>query len=77
MMSAILLSSVAIHCKLMPKGEFIKREQKNLVRWRPILDLLQVCMVQLRVDELSVMLRRTGYGSLVTCSDSRTCSIAQ
>ena len=46
MSSAILLSLVLIHCKLMPRGELISNEQKKQASKRPILDLLQVCSVQ-------------------------------
>ena len=54
MLSAILLSTVLIHCKLMPSGELINREQKKRPSKRPILDLLHVCRVQERAEELSV-----------------------
>jgi len=60
MSSAILFCSVDIHWELMPNGELIRREQKNLASRRPILDLLHVWAVQLNAEELSVTLSRTG-----------------
>ncbi len=65
MSSAILMSTVLIHWELMPSGELINREQKKQPSKRPILDLLHVCRVQERAEELSVTFRSTGYGSSV------------
>ncbi len=60
MSSAILLSSVLIHCEVMPRGELISNEHKNQASKRPILDLLQVCSVQDNADALLVMFSSTG-----------------
>ncbi len=57
---AILLLTVLIHCKLMPRGEFISKEQKKRPSKHPILDLLHVCSVQERADKMSVMFSSTG-----------------
>jgi len=65
MSSAILFSWVLIHWELMPSGEFISSEQKNRDNNFPILDFRQALRVQFSAEDLSVTLRRTGYGSLV------------
>jgi hypothetical protein len=49
----------------MPSGELIRSEQKKRARRQPILDLRQAPVVQLNADALLVMLRSTGYGSLM------------
>ena len=60
MSSAILLSTVLIHCELIPRGELIKKEQKKRPSKRPILDLLHVWSVHERAEELSVIFNNTG-----------------
>ncbi len=54
-----------IHWELMLRGELIRRYQKKRARRRPVLDLQHALVVQFNVDELSVTLRSTGYGSFV------------
>ena len=77
MSSAILLSTVLIHCELMPSGELINKAQKKRPSKRPILDLLHVCRVQERAEELSVTFRSTGFGSSVIWGVvCKTCSAA-
>ncbi len=44
----------------MPSGELIRSEQKKQASNRPILDFLQVWLVQLSADVLLVTLRSTG-----------------
>ena len=65
MSSAILFAAVLIHWELMPRGELIRSKQKKHASLRPIFDLLNAPVVQLRADVLSVTLRRTGCGSSV------------
>ena len=65
MSSAILFATVLIFWELMPRGKLIRSKQKKRASLRPIFDLLQAPVVQLRADMLSVTLRRTGCGSSV------------
>ncbi len=66
MLSAILLSIVLIHYELMPRGELINNEQKKQASICPIFERLHGWSVQDNAEELSVMLRITGWGSSVT-----------
>jgi hypothetical protein len=61
----------------MPKGELTSNEQKKRAKRRPIFDCLQVCIVQLNADVLSVILSITGYGSFVYEVVRITCNEAQ
>ena len=56
----ISFSIVLIHFALIPTFEPIRRPQKNLARARPILDFLDVWIVQLSVLVLSVTHKTTG-----------------
>ena len=76
-LSAILLLSVLIRCKLIPRGESINNEQKKRASKRPILDLLQECSVQNNAEALSVMFSSTGWGSSVTLDVWKMWSAAQ
>ena len=60
MSSAILLSTVLIHCELMPRGELIKKEQKKRPSKQPILELLHVWSVHDKAEELLVIFNNTG-----------------
>ena len=53
----------------MHRGELIRREQKKRARQRAIFGILHAPVVQLRVDVLSVTLRRTGCGLSVKLVD--------
>jgi hypothetical protein len=77
MLSAILLSIVLIHCELMPRGKIINNEQKKRASICLIFDCLHVWSVQDRVEELSVTLRITGWGSSVTGDVQTTWSVVQ
>ena len=50
----ILFSVVLIHVAFIPTSEPIRSLQKNLARARPIIDFLQVCVVQFLALMLSV-----------------------
>jgi hypothetical protein len=65
-LSAITFSIVLIHLAFTPTFEPIKSPQKNLVIAQPIINFLLVCRVQFSALVLSVMLKTTGYGSLLT-----------
>ena len=75
--SATLFSSVAIHFELIPKGESIMSPQKNLANARPIIEFLEVCVVQFMALVLSVILKTTGYGSSVNWFVDRATNAAQ
>ena len=60
MSSAISFATVLIHWALIPRGEFIRSEQKKRASLRPMLDFLHAPVVHLRADVLSVTFRRTG-----------------
>ena len=74
--SAILFSKVLIHVALIPTLEPIKSPQKNLARARPMIDFLQVCVVQFLALILSVTQRNTGLGSSMMSSLSEMAVIA-
>ncbi len=65
MSSTILLLIVLIHCELMPRGKLINNDQKKRANLHPVFGRLHVWSVQDRAEELSVMLRITGWGSSV------------
>jgi hypothetical protein len=75
--SAIIFSDVEIHWELTPNGELMSNEQKKRASKRLSLDFQQGPVVQLSADVLSVMLKRTGYLSLVTFSIRIKCNVAQ
>ena len=60
----------------MPSGESISREQKKRANSRPSFEVRHAFWVQLSANALSVILRRTGLGSLmivvvvVTCKEA-------
>ncbi len=64
MLSAILFLSVLIHFALIPTLELMRRPQKNFAKACPMIDFLDVCMVQFFALMLSVMHNTTGLGSL-------------
>jgi hypothetical protein len=76
-LSTILLSIILIHCELMPRGKLINNEQKKQASICPIFDRLHVWSVQDRAEELSVMLRITGWGSSVMGDVQTTWRAAQ
>jgi hypothetical protein len=63
--------------ELIPSGELIRSEQKNCSRSLPGLDFLQVWLVQLSAEVLSVMLRSTGCGSSIMFFVTNKCRDAQ
>jgi hypothetical protein len=65
MSPAIALCRVLIHWELMPRGKLIRSKVKKRARRRPILDLPNAPVVQLKVDAFLVMLRSPGYGLFV------------
>jgi hypothetical protein len=77
MLFAILLLIVLIHCELMSRGKLINNEQKKRVSICPIFDRLHMWSVQDRVEELSVTLRITGWGSSVMGDVQTTWKAAQ
>jgi hypothetical protein len=62
MSSAILFLIILIHCELKPRGKLINNEQKKQASICPIFDGLHMWSVQDSAEELSVMLRITGWG---------------
>ena len=64
-LSVITLSSVLIHKQVMPTFQPIMSPQNNLTRACPIIDFLQVCIVQFFALMLSVTHKTTGYGLLM------------
>lgn len=66
-----------MYSALMPNGELISNEQKKRAKRRPIFDRLQVCIVQLSADVLSVIFSMTGYRSVVNEVVRITCNDAQ
>ncbi len=73
--SAILLSLVLIHCKLIPRGELISNEQKKQTSKRSILDLLHVCSVQDNAEVLSVMFSSTVFCNIGRSEDVKCCAV--
>jgi hypothetical protein len=74
--SAILFLTVLIYVAFIPTLEPIKSPQKNLARARPMIDFLQVCVVQFFALMLSVTQKTTGLGSLMMSSLSEMAVIA-
>jgi hypothetical protein len=72
-----LVVVVLIHWDLIPSGELIRSEQKNHTKSLPSLDFLQVWLVQLSAEALSVMLRRSGCSLSVMFFIVNTCRDAQ
>ncbi len=75
--SAMMFSSVLIHCELMPRGKFINSEQKKQASKQLSLEHLHLWTVQFDAKLLSVMLRRAGWGLSMTGFVLRTWSVAQ
>ncbi len=76
-LSAILFSTGLIHVSFITMLEPIKSTQKNLARASPMIDFLQVCLVQFFALMLSVTQRTTGLGSSMMLSFSEMAVIAE
>lgn len=56
---------MAIHLEFIPTGELMSHEQKKRDNNLPMGDVLQEFTVQLSADVLSVIFKRTGWGSSI------------
>jgi hypothetical protein len=63
-------------CSFIPTTELSKSPQKNLARAHPMIDFLQVCVVQFFALMLSITERTTRLGSLMMSSLSEMAAIA-
>jgi hypothetical protein len=74
--SVILFLAVLIHVAFIPTLEPIKSPQKNLARAHPMIDFLQVCVIQFLALMLSVTQRNPGLESSMMSSLSEMAAIA-